>query len=169
LIPTDAYIWDVDNPNRPDTVLSNQFHATVTSLAYNHRSPDHLIAGGLSNGMVAIWDAKKGGNAQHESAIESSHGDPVVDVVWTQTRSASFCNSLSDCFLLLTHLLLFSLSFFFLSSFFLNRTHGEFCSIATDGNFMFWDVRALKRIVFLLSFLFFVVPLSFLNPFLFLF
>lgn len=54
---TCSYIWDLNNPNDPDVVLNSA--SPLTNISYNHKLTD-VIGGGCANGVVAIWDARKG-------------------------------------------------------------------------------------------------------------
>jgi len=88
-MPTQSYIWDINDPNVPDCTLLST--SPVTSIAFNHKNVDQ-IAGGCYNGLVAYWDLKqKGGSALSSKAapIELSHYDPVTDLVWLSAKTGS--------------------------------------------------------------------------------
>lgn len=96
-----SYIWDLQKTNAPDVELIPALTASamstatpLTSLAYNTRSPDHLI-GGTYGGLLAFFDLRKGGCASDLSLLEMSHSDPVYDVQWVQTRTGNECASVS--------------------------------------------------------------------------
>jgi len=89
---TNAYIWDVNNPNEPDAEL--QPTSPLVCCEYNPRSPDH-IAGGCYNGLVAFWDLRKGAQPVESSILEKSHHDPVYNVFWTQSRTGNECCTIS--------------------------------------------------------------------------
>jgi len=88
-----SYIWDVNNPNQPDSEILPP--SPLTALAYNPRSPDHLV-GGCYNGLVAFWDLRKGSAPLESSLVEMSHRDPVYDVYWIQSRTGNECVSVSS-------------------------------------------------------------------------
>ena len=48
-MPTEAYIWDITNPNQPINVLESS--SPITSLKFNLKSVG-VIAGGCYNGLV---------------------------------------------------------------------------------------------------------------------
>lgn len=54
---TNAYIWDTCNPNAPEITLNSP--SPVTNICYNHKLVD-LVGGGCANGLVAVWDSRKG-------------------------------------------------------------------------------------------------------------
>jgi len=104
-MPVSSYIWDLHNPNQPDSELIPP--SPLTCLVYNPRSPDQLV-GGCYNGLVGFWDLRKGNQPVETSLIEQSHRDPVYEVSWVQSRAGNEC-----------------------------------CSISTDGQVLWWDVRKL--------------------------
>eukprot|EP00898_Chlorokybus_atmophyticus_P005110 jgi/Chlat1/55/ChrspC238811S00930 len=87
-----SYIWDVSNPTFPELELSPS--SQLCCAVYNPRDPN-IIAGGQYNGQVAWWDARKGSAAMDASPIERSHRDPVYDVTWLQSKTATECASCS--------------------------------------------------------------------------
>lgn len=91
-MPIMSYVWDVNNPNEPDVVLTPQ--SALVSLEYNPRSPDQLV-GGSYNGLVAFWDLRKGGSPVASTVLEQSHHDPVTDIRWIQSRLPHECVSVS--------------------------------------------------------------------------
>ncbi len=50
-----SYVWDLNNPNRPEVELLAP--SPCTNIAYNHKSTD-IIGGGCYNGLVVIWDIR---------------------------------------------------------------------------------------------------------------
>lgn len=91
-MPMSSYIWDVNNPNQPDSEIIPQ--SPLTACVYNPRSPDHLV-GGSYNGLVAFWDLRKGSSPVENSLLENSHHDPVYDIFWIQSRTGNECVSTS--------------------------------------------------------------------------
>jgi dynein intermediate chain 2 len=69
-MPTASYIWDVNNPNQPDTAIMPSSSA-LACLVFNPRSPDHLV-GGSYNGLVGFWDLRKGSEPTETSRVEQS-------------------------------------------------------------------------------------------------
>ena len=104
---TCSYIWDVTAPNQPDATLLPA--SPLTTLAYNPRSPDHVV-GGSYNGLLSFFDLRKGGASVEVSGVERSHHDPIYDVSWVQSRTGNEC-----------------------------------CSISTDGQLLWWDIRKLRK------------------------
>lgn len=82
-MPTQSYIWDINNPNEPDYTITPP--SPCCALAFNPKSPDWLV-GGCYNGLIAFWDVRKHGTVE-TSLIENSHHDPVYDVAWIQSRT----------------------------------------------------------------------------------
>ena len=80
------------NPNTPDLELSPQ--SALTSIAYNPKLVDQ-IAGGSYNGMVSIWDVKRGSQPIHVSPVEKSHHDPVTDIFWLGSKTGNELNTTS--------------------------------------------------------------------------
>ena len=104
---TCSYIWDITAPNQPDATLLPA--SPLTTLAYNPRSPDHVV-GGSYNGLLSFFDLRKGGASVEVSGVERSHHDPIYDVSWVQSRTGNEC-----------------------------------CSISTDGQLLWWDIRKLRK------------------------
>lgn len=72
---TEAYVWDLTNPNSPELKLLTP--SPVTNIMYNPKLVDQ-IGGGCYNGLIAIWDVKKGNQPVMISPVEKSHHDPVT-------------------------------------------------------------------------------------------
>ena len=54
---TDAFMWDINFPNEPELCLNAP--SPVTNLSFNHKLTDH-VGGGCANGIISIWDSRKG-------------------------------------------------------------------------------------------------------------
>ena len=54
---SNAYVWDLQNPNAPEITLASP--SPLTNLCYNHKLTD-IIGAGCQNGIVGIWDSRKG-------------------------------------------------------------------------------------------------------------
>ena len=92
-MPSDAYIWDINNPNNPTHVL--QSPSPVCCIKYNHKQTE-TIAAGCYNGLVLYWDLRqKKQNAMGHHAFEKTvdvkeaHHDPVTDLVWRSDKAGS--------------------------------------------------------------------------------
>nr|CAH7769272.1 unnamed protein product [Callosobruchus chinensis] len=91
---TFSYIWEVENPNRPLLTLKPQ-HSCVC-VEYNQKDP-HLLASGHINGLVAVWDTRKGYEPVELSVTENSFRDPVHDVLWIHSKTGNeFFSSSTD-------------------------------------------------------------------------
>jgi len=86
-ISTNAYVWDVNNPNEPDVTLTPSSH--LVSLKFNPKEI-FTVAGGCYNGVVCIFDTRKGGEEVLISDLKTSHKDPIYDLHWIQSKSATF-------------------------------------------------------------------------------
>ncbi|XP_040294075.1 cytoplasmic dynein 2 intermediate chain 2 isoform X1 [Bufo bufo] len=84
--------WNLDrrgfNPNHPDTVLD--VPSSVMCLAF-HPSRPSLIAGGLFNGEVLVWDTSRTDDPLigRTGLSIDSHMDPVYQVRWLQEVAQS--------------------------------------------------------------------------------
>ncbi|KAI9138568.1 WD40-repeat-containing domain protein [Paraphysoderma sedebokerense] len=82
----DSYIWDVENPNQPDQVITPS--SPLVCLKYNPKDP-HILVGGSYNGLVAYWDTRKGAYPVDSASIDKAHRDPVYNVAWVQSKTGS--------------------------------------------------------------------------------
>jgi dynein intermediate chain 2 len=85
-MPVSSYIWDVNNPNSPDTEMTAA--SQIVCTVYNPKDPN-ILATGLYNGQVCYWDGRKSTRAIDTSPIEHSHRDPVYDIVWLQSKTGT--------------------------------------------------------------------------------
>ncbi|NXN64467.1 DNAI2 protein, partial [Himantopus himantopus] len=88
----DSYIWDLENPNKPELVLKPS--SPLVSLEYNPKD-SHVLVGGCYNGQMAYWDTRKGGLPVEVSTVEVSHRDPVYGAIWLQSKTGTECFSAS--------------------------------------------------------------------------
>ncbi|XP_073739247.1 dynein axonemal intermediate chain 2 isoform X2 [Callorhinus ursinus] len=88
----EAYIWDLENPNRPEIVLKPS--SSLITLEYNPKD-SHVLLGGCYNGQLACWDTRKGSLVAELSTIEFSHRDPVYGSIWLQSKTGTECFSAS--------------------------------------------------------------------------
>ncbi|KAL9653017.1 hypothetical protein ABK040_015532 [Willaertia magna] len=85
--PTNAYVWDVNNPNEPEvTLLPN---SPLVSIKYNPKE-SYTVAGGCYNGIVSVFDTRKGSEEVLISDLKYSHRDPVYEIHWLQSKSSTF-------------------------------------------------------------------------------
>jgi dynein intermediate chain 2 len=91
-LPVNSYLWDVQKPNSPEATLTPD--SPLCSLRFNPKNTDVLI-GGSYNGLVCHFDRRSGNKPVAASQIETSHHDPVYDVVWTQSKTGTMCTSCS--------------------------------------------------------------------------
>lgn len=88
----DSYIWDVENPNKPELTLKPV--SPLVCLEYNPKD-SHVLVGGCYNGQIAYWDTRKGSHPVEMSPIEQSHRDPVYKTIWLQSKTGTECFSSS--------------------------------------------------------------------------
>ncbi|EGI61970.1 Dynein intermediate chain 2, axonemal [Acromyrmex echinatior] len=89
-----AYIWQIDNPNKPWMALEAPY-ATVVS-EFNPRDPS-ILASGLMSGQVCSWDVRTGRTPVQMSHPKFSHRDCVTVVKWISTKSnTEFYSGSSD-------------------------------------------------------------------------
>ncbi|GKT15502.1 Dynein axonemal intermediate chain 2 [Aduncisulcus paluster] len=85
-----SYIWDITNPNFPEQELSAT--APITCLEY-HTKDTNLMLGGWYNGMLSLWDTRKGHRPVDTTDIKMSHSDAVLDLKWIKSKSGMECAS----------------------------------------------------------------------------
>ncbi|XP_059149327.1 dynein intermediate chain 3, ciliary-like isoform X2 [Physella acuta] len=88
----DSYIWDVENPNKPEMTIKPV--SPLTCLEYNPKD-SHILLGGCYNGQIAYWDTRKGSQPVELTPIEQSHRDPAYKTVWIQSKTGTECFSTS--------------------------------------------------------------------------
>lgn len=97
-MPVQSYIWDIANPNTPETELTPP--SPLCCLRFNPKSTDTLV-GGSYNGLISFFDLRKANGAvtsatpAESSLIEKSHHDPVYDVFWISSKTGQHCASVS--------------------------------------------------------------------------
>ncbi|XP_049595263.1 dynein axonemal intermediate chain 2 [Syngnathus scovelli] len=82
----DAYIWDIENPNKPELTLKPA--SPLVCLDYNPKDP-HTLVGGSYNGQIVFWDTRKGSQPADVSSLEQSHRDPVYKAIWLQSKTGT--------------------------------------------------------------------------------
>lgn len=92
-LPTDSYIWDIANPNIPETKMVPS--SPMCCIEYNPKE-SYTLVGGCYNGIVSLFDSRKPtGKPVIESDIKESHKDPVYDIKWFQNKNPSMFMSCS--------------------------------------------------------------------------
>ncbi|NWS12671.1 DNAI2 protein, partial [Pachyramphus minor] len=91
-ISFDSYIWDLENPYKPELTL--MLSSPVVTLEYNSKDWHHLL-GGCYNGQIVYWDTRKGGLPMEATPVELSHRDPVYGAIWLPSRTGTECFSAS--------------------------------------------------------------------------
>jgi len=93
-VSVDSYIWDVENPNKPELVLKPI--SPLVCIEFNPKDT-HVLAAGCYNGQVCIFDTRKGSQPVEISLIEKSHRDPAYRTLWIQSKTGSeFFSSSTD-------------------------------------------------------------------------
>jgi dynein intermediate chain 2 len=85
-ISFDSYIWEIENPNRPETILKST--SPMLCLEYNPKDP-HTLAGGYYNGQIAVFDTRKGSQPVDTTPVEISHRDPVHKLIYPSSKTGS--------------------------------------------------------------------------------
>lgn len=92
-MPMASFVWDIAERNVPLTELRTG--SPMICCQYNHKNSDYLL-GGCYNGLLNFYDLRKGPTPAAKSNVEASHYDPVYDVVWLQSKTATDCASVSS-------------------------------------------------------------------------
>jgi len=93
-MPMDSYIWDVSNPNVPESKITPM--SPICCLDFNPKDANTIISG-CYNGVVTLFDLRKGSSPVLYSQLKFSHKDPVYDVRWLQSKNAtSFLSCSTD-------------------------------------------------------------------------
>lgn len=85
-ISFDSYIWDVENPNTPETTLTPS--SPLITLEYNPKDVNVLL-GGCYNGQIAVWDLRKSNRPYDTTPVEKSHKDPVYRARFLQSKTGT--------------------------------------------------------------------------------
>mmetsp|Transcript_39003 Transcript_39003/g.82935 ORF Transcript_39003/g.82935 Transcript_39003/m.82935 type:complete len:582 (+) Transcript_39003:117-1862(+) len=91
--PMASFIWDISERNMPLSELRTT--SPLICCQYSHKNADTLL-GGCYNGLLNLYDVRKGPAPVRKSAVEVSHYDPVYDVVWLQSKTGTECASVSS-------------------------------------------------------------------------
>jgi len=88
----ESYVWNVENQSKPHLELCPP--SPLSTLCFNPHTVSTL-AGGMYNGLIAMWDIRVGGLPHSTSIIETSHSDPVYEIHWCQSKAGMECISVS--------------------------------------------------------------------------
>ncbi|XP_015377850.1 PREDICTED: dynein intermediate chain 2, axonemal-like, partial [Diuraphis noxia] len=78
----------------PHFTIESQY--PITKIEFHHRD-GQLLAGGLMNGQVALWDMRTSSTNVGISDIRNGHRDPVLSLKWIQSKTNSeFLTGSSD-------------------------------------------------------------------------
>ena len=91
-MPMESYIWDVNNPNTPETKVKPP--SPLCCLEYNPKDAN-LLVGGTYNGLITFFDTRVGEAPKETSIIETSHRDPVYSIIWLPGKTPFECVSTS--------------------------------------------------------------------------
>jgi len=97
-LPPQSYIWDISNPNSPELEIIPP--SPLCCLKFNPKNADILV-GGSYNGLISVYDLRRVGATGKDisaiaiSVVENSHHDPVYDIYWINSKTASQCVSVS--------------------------------------------------------------------------
>ncbi|KAH7831056.1 dynein intermediate chain IC70 [Monocercomonoides exilis] len=92
-MPMVSHVWDINNPNYPVFDLTPL--SSLCCLEYNLKD-SHTLVGGCYNGLISLWDLRKGNSPYDSSLIEKAHKDPVYKVQWLQSKTGAECASISS-------------------------------------------------------------------------
>lgn len=97
-LPPQSYVWDISNPNSPELEINPP--SPLCCLKFNPKNADILV-GGSYNGLISVYDLRRTGTSGKTvapiavSEVENSHHDPVYDIYWINSKTASQCVSVS--------------------------------------------------------------------------
>jgi len=92
-MPMSSFIWDITERNVPLTELRTP--SALVCTQFNHKNSDMLLSG-CYNGILNLYDLRKGPTPAGKSSVEVSHYDPVYDVVWLQSKTGTEVASVSS-------------------------------------------------------------------------
>ncbi|KAK2959260.1 putative Dynein intermediate chain 3, ciliary [Blattamonas nauphoetae] len=92
-LPIASHVWDINNPNN----RLYDLHPTspLCSIQYNFKD-SNIIAGGCYNGVLQLWDPRKGTQPYDKTPLEVSHHDPIYKVQWLQSKTGTECATVSS-------------------------------------------------------------------------
>ncbi|CAG4991625.1 unnamed protein product [Colias eurytheme] len=79
-----SYIWDIENANNPEVIFTPT--CPLLDLQFNPRDRN-MLAGGLINGQVGVWDRRHDGDASVKCAPHVAHRELVRNVLFINSKS----------------------------------------------------------------------------------
>jgi dynein intermediate chain 2 len=87
-----SYVWDMARTSRPRETIEPP--SPLCSLRFRPRDASVLV-GGCYNGLVCLFDVRRGARPVESSLIEKSHHDPVYDCRFVQGKGGNAVASVS--------------------------------------------------------------------------
>ncbi|KAL4134935.1 hypothetical protein QTP88_006615 [Uroleucon formosanum] len=89
-----SYVFDTEIFTSPYFTMESQY--PISRVKFHHRD-GQLLAGGLLNGQVALWDMRTGSTNIGISNIRNGHRDLILSLEWIQSKTNSeFLTGSSD-------------------------------------------------------------------------
>ena len=83
-----AAVWSVADPTKPANVfLSTECYGGGCSAVAASLKDPHIVFGGMSSGVVEVWDSRKGPLPVASSSRANSHRDCITDIKPVITRA----------------------------------------------------------------------------------
>ncbi|XP_025198172.1 dynein intermediate chain 3, ciliary-like [Melanaphis sacchari] len=79
-----SYVFDTEMFTSPHFMIESL--SPVTMIKFHHRD-GQLLAGGLMNGQVALWDMRKSTTNAGISEIRNGHRDSILCLQWIQSKT----------------------------------------------------------------------------------
>lgn len=93
-----SYIWDLTRNLEP--ILEIKCQSSLATIEYNEKD-ESILAAGLSDGVVALFDPRTGGAATMQSVHELSHRESVCALKWTMSKgNVEFFTCSNDAFVM---------------------------------------------------------------------
>ncbi|XP_022166124.1 dynein intermediate chain 3, ciliary-like [Myzus persicae] len=90
----DSYVYDTEMFTSPHFTIKSQY--PITRIKFHHRD-GQLLAGGLMNGQVALWDMRISSTNVGFSNVRNGHRDKIHSLKWIQSKTNSeFLTGSSD-------------------------------------------------------------------------
>lgn len=151
-IPQQSYIWDILNPNTPDSELLPP--SPLCCLRFNPKNTDTLI-GGSYNGLITFYDLRRSGssNPTGTNTAASGGGGATGFNASASTSTNNGANGGVNGLGSGKEVLPFSCSVIEKSHhdpvydvFWINsKTGNQAVSVSTDGQMLWWDTRRLSE------------------------
>eukprot|EP00834_Sanchytrium_tribonematis_P006443 NODE_474_length_7000_cov_1.160122.p1 type:complete len:439 gc:universal NODE_474_length_7000_cov_1.160122:3364-2048(-) len=85
-IHTNAHIWALDDPVRPQ--ISLLCGSQANSFQFNSKEQSQII-GGLQSGQISLWDIRKGSSCVSLSNLDNSHKSECTSICWLQSKTGT--------------------------------------------------------------------------------